>query len=120
MAMVILNKHLLQMIKVVVLTCNGQKQHKELSTDRLLAELQSIIGGYIDAIPINPDSSIQAYCHDEGLIQRLPMNQYAVTILKQLGFDLSYTLNCLFDPVVLIGPDDTSLSASALKKINQV
>lgn len=108
------------MVKVVILPCNGPKEIRNLNSATLLQELQSIVGGYITLVPVNIDNDIQAYCNDEGVLLKLPDNHYAANILKQLGFDLLYTLDCIFGPVVLIGPDDRSLSASALKKINHL
>jgi hypothetical protein len=105
------------MIKVVVLTENKQIETKTLSAVSLLDELQTLVGGYLQLIPFQIESDICAYCNEEGALLNLPINEFASLALTKLGFDMRYSLDYVFGPVVLIGPDDGSLSDRAIKRI---
>lgn len=62
--------------EVTIYHTDGNQEQRFLNKQKLLSELQEIVGGYIERIPL---PMMQGYClivNEEGLIYGLPLNPY--------------------------------------------
>lgn len=69
--------------EVIVYHTDGSQEQRSLDKSKLLSELQSIVGGYIERIHL---PLMKGYClivNEEGLIYGLPVNPYHVPLQSQ-------------------------------------
>lgn len=82
----------------------------ELTTYSSLEDLQSFVGGWIEAIngSRNPDEVFEewsAYVNEEGKINGLPYNPNATELANRIGW-YGRGIDVLCGPVVFLGPVD--------------
>jgi len=62
--------------EVTIYYSDGNQEQRFLSKENLLKELQEIVGGYIEVIPLPMMQSKCLIVNEEGLIYNLPLNPY--------------------------------------------
>jgi hypothetical protein len=68
-----------------VITAAGDISHKE-SGETNLAEMQKLVGGYVQEVPLfgrYKGQACQAYCNEEGKLRNLPVNETATRLWKE-------------------------------------
>lgn len=53
--------------------------------DGSLRALQTLVGGYVEAVDLRDTDGITAWCNEEGLLKGLPVNPTATRVLQQAG-----------------------------------
>jgi Domain of unknown function (DUF3846) len=103
-------------IRAVVVPVDGEPYVTEINHQNGLAQLQELVGGYIEGFDLKlKDGIVTAYVNEEGKLQNLPVNEMA-TLLFLSTYD---RLDLIAGPMVVVGaPDeegyDTSLPTSII------
>ena len=59
---------------ILKLSTDGHITREPFNADKSLESLQSIVGGYIEAFPLNGFDEFDFYCNEEGKLEGLPFN----------------------------------------------
>jgi hypothetical protein len=100
---------------------NGTYDIQEIPTGApQVMMLQRLVGGYFACLPHHkaPDEQpFVAYANENGFDQRLPRNWTAWGVLMQLGFQDTGVDGAFFGDVVVMGPNEESLSDAKLEEL---
>lgn len=85
------------MVAAIILKAGSSEVFIE-DLEPTLGNLQSIVGGYIEAVTLN---NATLYCNEEGKLHGLPFNGLATAFVHEMGF---YDL--IVGDVVIFGPPE--------------
>ncbi len=87
-------------MRVVVIEPDGSSRYEDVEPDNTLAGLQSLVGGWIEALGLRP--GLTAYINEEGKLNALPVNLIGTHVATQLGWR-GFPGDVLVGPVVFCG-----------------
>lgn len=70
-------------VEVTVYRTDGNQEQRSLDKSNLLGELQAIVGGYIERMPLPLMKGHCLIVNEEGLIYGLPLNPYYTKLNSQ-------------------------------------
>ena len=70
-------------VSLEVVRASGKIEKIDVPKSDLLMELQSLIDGYIEAVPMKYDPSHLVIANEEGLLRHLPWNKLASDLTRQ-------------------------------------
>jgi len=79
-------------MKIKGLLVEPYKLPKEIEIENTLANLQSLVDGYIECVYLQNDNDIVLICNDEGKINNMPLN-------RDIGYDI------IAGPFFIVGND---------------
>lgn len=71
-----------------IIKSNGEVEERELNGE--LKELQEIVGGYIQIVPINYQGYAGIVCNENGKLEDLPTNHIATGLVGSQLFPFDY------------------------------
>lgn len=96
------------MKKAVLITATGSVSAIEINPADELAQLQSLVGGYVEVLPLG---GLDMWCNDAGKLRLLPFNRVA-TALYMFG---SRNLDAIVGDVVVTGPVDDEGESTSIR-----
>lgn len=95
------------MIKIKVLYIQENFKIDYIDIENNLHTLQGLVGGYIQAVPLDEDKQIVLICDDEGLYKNYPVTAYVIPIEQYIRGNF---IVCQYDESEFTDLEETNLN----------